>query len=105
MLTKSFSAVGIECAPPLDVIYNPEFDVLNPLLLAVVVGVLASHLVDLMHLVPPCSSFPSIPNASLATRVRTLECPDGIPGLTGIQAEKVRLRHALADTAAVFVEV
>ena len=40
-------------------------------------------------------------NALVATRVRTA----GIPGPTGAQAEKVRLGNALADTAAVFLEV
>ena len=69
------------------------------------VGILASHLTDLLHIAPPCPSFSDILNMSVATRVRTTEHPAGIPGLMGVQAEKVRLGNALVDTAAVFVGV
>ena len=62
-LTQAFRTIGIRCVPPLDVIYSPEFNVLNPQFLAVVVGILASHLVDLAHVAPPCASFSAILNA------------------------------------------
>lgn len=104
VFTLSFQ-MGIDCAQPLDVIYNSEFNVLNPGFLAVVVGNLASRPIDLLHAAPPCSSFSAILNGFNDTAVHTWEFPPGIPGLTGIKAEKVRLRNALADAAAVFLEV
>lgn len=104
-MTTSFRALGIECAPPIDVIYNTDFNVLNPGFLSVVIGILASHLIVLLHAGPPCSSFSAILNGFRETRVRSREFPEGIPGLTGAQAEKVRLGNALADVAAILVEI
>ena len=75
VLTTSLRAMGIDCAPPLDVIYNPEFNVLNPGFLTAEVGVLPSHLIDLLHAAPPCSSFSAILNGFKATAVRTREFP------------------------------
>ena len=52
VLTQAFTAIVIDCAPLpplLDVIYNPEFNVLNPGLLAVGVGILASRLAYLFR--------------------------------------------------------
>ena len=78
---------------------------LGPGFLSLVVGILASPLIDLVHVAPPCSSFSAILNGLAATRVRTPEHPGGIPGLNEIKANKVRLGNALADTAAVLIEV
>ena len=56
-LTGAFPDEGIECAPPIDAADNPEYNMLNAMFLALVVGLLGAHLVDLLHLAPPCFSF------------------------------------------------
>ena len=90
--------------PPLDAIYNSDFDLLNYMFVAVVVGLLAAHLVDLLHLAPPCATFSRALNGSEATRVRSFEKPMGLDGLSPAQAERVRIGNALAEVAAVLIQ-
>ena len=79
-LTAAFMNEGLECGPPLDAIYSSDFDLLNYMFVAVVVGLLAAHLVDLLHLAPPCATFSVALNGSEATRVRSFEKPMGLDG-------------------------
>ena len=98
-LTAAFLDEGIGCGPPLDALHNSDYDLLNYLFVAVVVGLLAAHLVDLLHLAPPCATFSIALNGSAATRVRSLEKPMGLEGLSTKQADKVRVGNALAEVA------
>ena len=66
-LTAAFIDEGMECGPPLDAMYNSEFDLLNYMFLAVIVGLLAAHLIDLLHLAPPCATFSVALTGSNAT--------------------------------------
>ena len=56
-LTRKFLRQGWPCGPPVDIVYNPDFDLVNPLFLSVVLGLIFERLVRLLHLGPPCSSF------------------------------------------------
>ena len=84
--------------------HNSDYDLLNYMFVAVVVGLLAAHLVDLLHLAPPCATFCIALNGSAATRVRSLEMPMGLEGLSPQQADKVRVGNALAEVAAVLMQ-
>ena len=103
-LTGAFADEDVQCAPPIDAADNPEYNLLNAMFLALVVGLLGAHLVDLLHLTPPRSSFSSILNGSAQARLRTTEMPQGIEGLTLKQAEEGRIGNALADVAAVLIK-
>ena len=103
-MTGAFRDEGIQCAPPIDAADNPEYNLLNAMFLALVVGLLGAHLIDLLHLAPPCSSFSVILNACLRTQLRTKQMPHGIEGLDWEQARQVRTGNALAETAAVLVK-
>ena len=103
-MTGAFHDEGIRCAPPVDAADNPEYNLLNPVFLAVVIGLLGAHLVDLLHLAPPCSSFSVILNGCPRTRLRTKQRPGGIDGLNLKQAQQVRVGNALAETAAMLIK-
>ena len=104
-LTKAFSAMGVSVAPPIDAAENADYDLLNASFLAVVLGVLASGIVDFVHLAPPCSTFSIALNGCSATRVRSWEEPSGIKGLNKRQQYKVSVGNALAEAAATIMAV
>ena len=56
-LTRELLRQGWPCGPPVDIVYNPDFDFLNLLFLSVVLGLIFERLVRVLHLGPPCSSF------------------------------------------------
>ena len=60
---------------------------------------------ELLRLAPPCATFSSILNGCARTRLRSIEFPEGIPGLNGEQSQRVRLGNALAEVAAVLMDV
>ena len=39
-LTREFLRQGWPCGPPVDIVYNPDFDLLNPFFLAIVLGLI-----------------------------------------------------------------
>lgn len=92
----------MECGPPLDAMYNNEFDLLNYMFVAAIVGLLAAHLI--VHLAPQCATFSVALNGSNATRVRSLEKPLGLNGLDTTQADRVRVGNALAEIAAILMQ-
>ena len=53
VLTQAFAELGVSTALPLDAAAVPDFNLLNVTFLAVVVGIIGSHGVDLVHLAPP----------------------------------------------------
>ena len=56
-LTREFLRQGWPCGPPVDIVYNPDFDLLNPLFLCVVLGFIFERLVRLLHLPPRAVPF------------------------------------------------
>ena len=57
VLTDCMQECGWQCATPLDILYHPDFDLLNPLFFAIVIGLILEGRFALIHLAPPCSSF------------------------------------------------
>ena len=100
-LTSAFQDEGAHCAPPVDAATDPDYNVLNAAFMTVVIGVLLSHLIDLLLLAPPCETFAIARSTNPLTRVRSKEFPNGLPGLQPKLAEQVRLGNALAEAAAV----
>ena len=103
-LTGAFRDEGAHCAPPIDAAVDPDYNVLNAAFLTVIIGILRSHLIDLLHIAPPCSSFSIIRSMSIASRIRSKEFPDGLPDLQPRQALQVKLGNALAEVAAVMMK-
>ena len=48
---------GWTCAAPLDILIHPDFDLLNPMFMAIVLGLILEGRFGVVHLGPPCSSF------------------------------------------------
>ena len=99
VLTAAFQREGWQVAPPIDILYCSAYDLLNPLFLAVCLGLIAEGRIGLLHVGPPCSSFSMACNRFLRYRLRSTEHPEGIQGLRPHQQEKVRLGNALAEIA------
>ena len=66
----------------------------------VLLGIINAHLVDLLHLAPPCSTFSVALNGFLHSRVRSWGHPEGLPNLSAAQALKVKQGNSLAEIAA-----
>jgi len=105
VLSTAFAALAISIAPPLDAAASAEYDLLNASFMAVIIGILGSHGVDLVHLAPPCSTFSIALNGNPATRLRTWDEPGGIDGLNANQRRQVLLGNALAEAAATIISV
>jgi len=105
VLSSAFEKLGISIAPPLDAAANADYDLMNACFVALIVGVLASGIVDLVHLGPPCSTFSVALNACAKTRLRTWDEPGGISGLNARQKHQVALGNALAEAAATIAKV
>ena len=105
VFTEACLNEGLNCGPPVDAADNEDFNLLNPMFVAIIVGLLAAFLVDLLHLAPPCASFSAILNGAKHSRVRTRDEPEGIDGLSSSQEEKVKIGNALAEVAAVLFKV
>ena len=80
-LTRAFNQEDWPCGPPIDILYNPEFDVLNPLFFAVILGLVFERLIRLMHLAPPCSSFSMAVNRFPMYAMRDAKHPEGFDNL------------------------
>ena len=98
-LTSAFAANGWSVGHPIDILYCPEFDLLNPLFLGLCLGLIFERRIRLLHVGPPCSSFSMACNGCPSTMMRSMECPDGLPNLSPIRREKVTLGNALAQVA------
>ena len=98
-LTREFLRQGWPCGPPVDILYNTDFDVLNPLFLCVVLGLIFEHLIAMLHLGPPCASFSMAVNRFVTYAMRSSASPAGLPDLPPHREEKVRLGNALAVVA------
>ena len=103
-LTREFLRQGWPCGPPVDIVYNPDFDLLNPLFLSVVLGLIFERLVRILHLGPPCSSFSMAVNRFKSYAMRSADQPEGFDDLPPHREEKVRLGNALAEVASRLAE-
>ena len=56
-LTSAFEAEGWSVGPPLDILYCPDFDLLNPIFLGIVLGLIFERRIRVLHVGPPCSSY------------------------------------------------
>ena len=83
-LTKEFAAGGWVTGPPSDVVINPSYNLLNPMLMAIAVVIISEGRVTLLHLGPPCSSFSVALNSAQASAVRSSAAPSELPGLPKI---------------------
>lgn len=80
--------------------YNPDFDLLNPMFLSVALGLIFERLVRILHLGPRCSSFSMACNRFRRYAMRSTYEPQGFEGLPPHREAKVRLGNALAEVAA-----
>ena len=60
------------CAPPIDVLINSDYNLLNVVFIAVIVGILLGGKIALLHVGPPCSSFSVAVNRFLRWRMRSV---------------------------------
>jgi len=100
VLTVAFRNVEVNCAPPIDAAKNPDFNVLDAGFFAVLLWIINAHLVDLIRLAPPCSTFSVALNGFAHSRVRSWDHPGGLPNLSAAQALTVKLGNSLAEIAA-----
>ena len=103
-LTREFLRQGWPCGPPVDVVYNPDFDLLNPFFLTIVLGLIFERLIRVLHLGPPCSSFSMACNRFKSYAMRSAQEPAGFANQIPHRAQKVRLGNALADISAKLAE-
>ena len=85
------------CGPPMDVEIDPTFKLLNPAFLCVLLGLIFEGRVALLHVAPPCSSFPWAVNRWWRYAMLSRACPEGFWNPPVHRAEKVRLGNALAE--------
>ena len=57
IMTSCFEAAAWQCGPPIDIEDDPSYNVLNPLFLCVVLGLILEGRIAVLHWGPPCSSF------------------------------------------------
>ena len=98
-LTSAFMNAGWAVAPPIDILYCADYDLLNPLFLGVCLGLIFERRIRMLHVGPPCSSFSMACNGTPSTRMRSEEFPAGLPHLSDVRREKVTLGNALAEVA------
>lgn len=99
VLTSAFWNAGWICGPPIDILEDPSYNVLNPAFLALLIGLILEGRVALLHVAPPCSSFSWAVNRFITYAMRSLEFPEGFPNLPPHRQEKVALGNAIADVA------
>ncbi len=90
---------GFPTAPPVDIILYAWMDLLNPIFLYVVLGVVLEKRFFLIWLGPPCASFSMAVNRFVSHCMRTRAYPNGLPHLDSGKQDKVRMGNALRDVA------
>ena len=86
-LTLEFAADGWPTGPPNDAVVDPNYDVLNPLFMAIAVGIISEGRVLLLHLGPSCSSFSGALNSAQAPAFRSAAASLGLPELPDYKQE------------------
>ena len=81
-LSVAFDRAGWIVAPSVDILLCPAFDLLNPLFIAVILGLVLEGIFVLTHLGPPrapfCSSGVSMGNALAETTIRIARAQSAI---------------------------
>ena len=98
-LSKAFAEAGWSCAPPLDIMFDQSYNLMDPAFVCIVMGLVLEKRFRLVHLGPPCSSFSMAVNRFPAHAMRSRDCPDGFANLTAVQSDKVALGNSLAKVA------
>ena len=101
VLTECMRESGWECAFPIDILYHPDFDLLNSFFLAIVIGLILEGRFALIHVAPPCSSFSMAVNRFWEYAMRSPTQPLGFDNLPPHRALKVRMGNALCEVAMV----
>ena len=78
ILTQCFRVRGWECGTPVDIADNPDFNVLNPVFFAVLIGLILEGRVALLHVGPPCSSLSWAVNRWPRYAMRSVYRPEGV---------------------------
>ncbi len=99
VVTSIWVEWGIPCAPPVDILIFPWMDILNPMFMYLVLGLILEHRFWFVWLAPPCSSFSWACNRFLSTCMRSISFPNGLPTLSTASQEKVTMGNALRDAA------
>ena len=98
-LTAACLAEGWVCGPPIDILDEPAYDLLDPMFIGIVVGLLLEGRCRWLHLGPPCSSFSMACNRCFRTMMRNKLHPCGLPDLKPVPAQKVKFGNAMADVS------
>ena len=99
ILTSMFLECGWCCGPPIDVLFDSSFNLLNPAFVGLILGLIFEGRVALLHVGPPCSSFSWAVNKWPSHAMRSLEFPEGFWNLNEKKSTKVRLGNALAEVS------
>ena len=54
-LTAAFMEAGWKVGPPIDILYDPNYDLLNPIFLGIYFGLIFEKRIRMLHVGPPCS--------------------------------------------------
>ena len=96
-LTRELLRQEWPCGSPIDILYNADFDVLNSLFFAIMLGLISKRLIRALNLGLPCSSFSMAVNRFKPYAMRSAREPGGLCDLPPHREEKARLRNALAE--------
>ena len=99
IISSLFVEWGIPCGPPFEILIFPWMDLLNPSFLCLLVGLVLEGRFWFLWLAPPCSTFSMACNRFIETMLRNIAYLEGLPSLTGVRLEKVRIGNALRDVA------
>ena len=99
VLHEAMKDRGWTCAPPIDILFNADYDMMNPLFMAVLIGLILEGRFALIHVGPPCSSFSWAVNRFKHCAMRSWKYPQGFPNLPPHRKLKVELGNALAYAA------
>ena len=91
-------------APPIDIIFDASFDLLNVLFFGVILGIVLEGRIAWLHVSPPCASWTRILNSDPRSQVRSLVFLRGLPGLHGKKLRKVLVGNALLDTTTILCQ-
>ena len=94
VLSCAFEREGWAVGPAVDVLSHPSFNLLDPMFVAMVIGLILERRVALLWISPPRTTF----CRASTVQYRSKTYPEGLPGLTGQLAVQVSLANALADT-------
>lgn len=103
-VTREFLRQDWPCGPPIDILYNPDCDVLNPVFFSMMPGLIFERLIRVLHLGPPCSSFSMAVNNFKTYAMRRASHPGVFDDSPPHRKEKVRLGNALAEISKRLVE-